>query len=162
MYRCIVLVVVLCIGGVAHAGACNPLRPDRLALLLGSYHANPQEEFDEFNPGIFAVWNCDVVNTRMGIHRNSFGDASGSISFTSEFLSLRGGGFDVQPFVGTAYYPDQGAGTPASIGGSDFILLAGLEFTHEDLPIFAQYLPGDPEQAGFDHVWTFGFRFQLD
>lgn len=161
MFRYLVLAAALGSGSLAHAGTCNPLQPDRLGLLLGSYHVDAQEAFEEFNPGLFAIWDCDLVNLRLGIHRNSFGEAAGSISFASEFLALRGGGFNAQPFIGTAYFPEHGAESPASIGGTDFILLAGLDFTHDDLPIFISYLPGDPEQAGYENLWTFGFRFQL-
>ena len=161
MYRFWILTVISVLANGGAATACQPLQPDRIAVLLGSRHVNAQYGFEEFNPGVFLAWHCDVVNVRMGVHRNSFANPSASVSFTSEFLSLHAGGFNMHPFVGGAYYPKNGNEMPVSIGGSNVILVAGLEFTHDDVPLFIQFLPGDSDIGDYDHLWTFGFKFDM-
>ncbi len=130
-------------------------------MLLGSKHINAQREFNEFNPGLFFSWDCELVNIRIGLHKNSFSDPSTSVTFTSEFLSLSFGDANIHPFVGIARYPETGRDLPVSIEGSDVIGLMGLEFTHNQFPVFIQYLPGDTKLGDYAHLFTIGFKFGL-
>ncbi|KJZ20228.1 hypothetical protein [Loktanella sp. S4079] len=144
------------------AGGCRPLQPDGVAVLLGSHHIQAQQDFNEFNPGVFLSWDCDIANPRVGVHRNSMSEISTSISFTSDFLKLSKAGFDLHPFFGFAHYPGSGDEVPINVGKSDIIPIVGLELTHEAVPAFIQYLPGDVEMGDFAHLWTFGLKFDLN
>ncbi|PRY80159.1 hypothetical protein CLV80_1019 [Yoonia maritima] len=140
---------------------CEILKPDGIAVLIGSNHINAQQDFDEFNPGIFVSWDCDMASTRLGVHKNSFSKVAASATFTSDFVSISAGGFYVHPFIGFAHYPNTGSDTPVSVGGSDIIAIGGIEFTHDKIPLFIQYLPGDEHLGDYEHLWTFGFKFSL-
>ena len=145
----------------AFADNCEVMKPDGIAVLLGSNHVNAREEFNEFNPGVFISWRCDLVNTRLGLHKNSFSNPAASATFTSDLVSLSAGGFNAHPFFGFAHYPTTGREMPISVGGSDLIVIGGIEFTHDDIPVFVQYLPGDMKLGDYEHLWTFGFKFAL-
>ena len=140
---------------------CEILKPSGIAVLLGSHHVNAQQNFDEFNPGVFVSWKCDLASIRLGVHKNSFSNIAASATFTSDYISLSAGGFHLHPFIGIAHYPDTGSDTPISVGGSDIIGIGGLEFTHDKVPIFIHYLPGDVELGNYEHLWAFGLKFQI-
>ncbi|WP_106743901.1 hypothetical protein [Yoonia maritima] len=161
MNQYLVAAVIAATANPLFAENCEIMKPDGIAVLLGSHHVNAQQDFDEFNPGIFVSWNCDIASIRLGVHRNSFSNIATSATFTSDFISLSAGGFHVHPFVGIAHYPQTGSDTPISVGGSDIIGIGGLEFTHDKIPVFVQYLPGDIELGNYEHLWTFGLKFAI-
>lgn len=133
--------------------------PDGYAVLLGSKHVNASVDFEERNFGIFATYDGEFVDTRFGAYRNSFGEGSVALTFASDHLTASYGSFNVGLFSGGAYYPSGAEGSPIKLGDGNILPLIGLEFTHDDAPLFVQLLPGDKELMGFDYLVSFGVRF---
>ncbi len=145
---------------VAFDGSCD-LIPDGGAILIGSNHVGATIDFNESNLGVFASWDCEPVTVRGGVYDNSLGNTSWAFTVKSEFVSLSAGGFNAAPFAGVAHYPGTGRHEVVSIKGSDWIGLAGLEFTHDDVPVFVQLFPGDQKHAGYDYLVSFGLRWDF-
>ena len=127
--------------------------PDRLSFLLGSYHASPAQEFEEFNPGVFLTWEGQV-DTTVGLFRNSYGRAA--LSATADWTLYERDRFAFSVFAGAAYYPGDGDRFRIHLG--DLIPLAGLQARFG--PTFVQLLPSDGAQT--DGVLTFGVTFPLN
>ena len=141
------------------AAACD-LIPDSWASLIGSKHFDAQEDYNERNAGLFLGWDCKYVSTRIGAYDNSLYRRSTAVTFTSDYLSVGLAGSELHPFVGTAKYPDTGRNQINSIWG-DWTLIGGVELTHEDVPLFVQWLPGDEEAAGYSSIAAFGVRLDF-
>lgn len=128
--------------------------PDRVSVLLGSYHASPGQEFEEFNPGVFLTWNGDgAVDTTAGLFRNSYGRLAPSVTFALPFYEREH--IELAGFLGAAYYPDDGRRFRYHLG--DVIPLGGLQARLG--PAFFQVIPGDGDEA--DAVFTFGVTMPL-
>lgn len=145
--------ILLSVPLAALSDTCDII-PDGGAVLLASKHVNAQHYFNEKNLGAFLSWECEGLSTRVGTYKNSFDRQSWAVTATHDFVSLSAGGFNVHPFAGFAHYPDTCRNEVVSIGGSDWIFIGGVELTHDDFPVFVQYLPGDKDLGGYDHLWT--------
>ena len=127
--------------------------PDRVSFLIGSEHLGAEEEFEEFNPGIFLTWEHGVDLTA-GVFRNSYGSAAPSVTISAPLVES--GEFALSWTAGLAYYPGDGDRIDFAIG--DVVPLLGLR---ADLgPIFIQAFPVDGETA--DAVIAFGVTIDLD
>lgn len=135
------------------------LTPDSGAILIGSHHAGASYDFNETNPGVFLGWDCREITARAGVYKNSYSNTSTALTFTHDALSLSVGGLNAHLFAGVALYPETGRHEVVSIGGSDWIAVGGVEFTHDDLPVFAQVLPGDEKNV--DWIGAVGLRFDF-
>ena len=144
------------------ASACDVV-PDGAALLLASDHVGTERDYNETNTGLFLMWDCGPVSSRVGTFNNSFEEQSWSVSFTSDYTTLSLGGFNAALTVGAALYPETGRTQFASIKDSDWLYLAGLEFTHDDLPFFIHLYPGDPGQdvGGYSHLVAWGLQVEF-
>lgn len=128
--------------------------PDRLSVHLGSRHINAQEDFEEFNPGLFVSWDRSFSYT-FGAYRNSYGDLS--VAATMAVPLLQRPAWRMNFFVGWAHYPDNGRKFRVHYG--NVVPVAGLRMYYRNT--FVQFLPGDGDNA--DAVLSFGltFPFQL-
>lgn len=127
--------------------------PDRVSVLLGSYHASPAQEFEEFNPGLFLTWEGDFVDTSVGAYRNSYG--RGAVAVAAAWPFLRGANLELALFAGAAYYPEDGSRFRYHLG--DIVPLGGLQARLG--PVFLQAIPGDGDEA--DAVFSFGVTIPL-
>lgn len=127
--------------------------PDRLSILLGSEHFGATEDFQEFNPGIFATWEGNF-DYSIGIFYNSYERVSA--------LASIGYGWEVSPdlelgvFGALALYPGDGDRFRFSAG--DVVPLAGLQARYKN--VFVQFIPADGDTV--DSLLTFGLTFELD
>lgn len=127
--------------------------PDRLSILLGSEHFGATEDFQEFNPGIFATWERNV-DYSVGIFYNSYERVSA--------LASIGYGWEVAPdlelgiFAALALYP--GDGDRFRFAAGDVVPLAGVQARYKN--VFVQFIPADGETV--DSLLTFGLTFALD
>ena len=126
--------------------------PDRLSVHLGSSHVNAQEDFEEFNPGLFVSWDRSLSYT-VGAFRNSYGDVS--VAATVAYPLIRRDLYRLTAFVGWAHYPENGRKFRVHHG--DVVPVAGLRLHYRSL--FVQFLPGDGSVA--DAVLSFGFSAPL-
>jgi hypothetical protein len=127
--------------------------PDRLSILLGSHHVNAKEDFQEFNPGVFATWERGLDYT-VGVYYNSYERVS--------VLASIGYGFDVAQdfeigvFAALALYPGDGDRFSHSFG--DVVPLAGVQARYKN--VFVQFIPADGDSL--DSLFTVGLTFELD
>ena len=129
---------VLLLAGPAQAD------PDRIDLLLGSYHVGAQTEFNEVNPGVFVSWDQVTV----GVYANSYGRTSFALAYA--FPILQSGEFDLDVFAGVALYPQNGRNFALHAG--DWVPMAGIEARYRGL--FVQIIPSDGVWA--DAIIGFG------
>ncbi len=137
--------------------ACD-VTPDGGAILIGSNHVGATVVFNEENTGLFLSWGCGPVDVRAGTYKNSFYNQSWAVNFSSDYTTLSAGGFNAGLIAGAAHYPENGRDQIVSIGGSDWIFMAGLEITHDDLPLFVQFYPGDSEKGDYQHLIAWGLQ----
>ena len=116
--------------------------PDRISVLLGSQHFS-DEDFDEFNPGLFVSWLTDKRDLELGAFRNSYGDLSVSATVGRRF------GESWTLFAGAAYYENADAEFQYHLG--KLIPVAGVQFVHRNW--FVKAIPG---------VVAFGLTWRLD
>lgn len=128
--------------------------PDRVSVHLGSAHLGARRSFEAFNPGLFLTWERGGADLSVGVYRNSFG--KGSVAATAAVPIARLGEVTISPFLGVAYYPDDGRRFRASVG--DVVPLAGIRASYRN--VFVQLMPGDPDLA--DAVVSFGFSMPLN
>jgi hypothetical protein len=128
--------------------------PDRLSILLGSYHIGPAEEFEEINPGIFLTWEGDTFDTTAGLFRNSYG--RGALAITAAYPFYETGELQLSALLGAAYYPENGRNFRYHLG--DVVPLGGLQLRLG--PVFVQTFPGDGDEA--DGLLSFGLTVPLD
>lgn len=131
--------------------------PDQLSILLGSHHASPGQEFEEFNPGIFLTWRDALWDGRLdasiGAFRNSYGRGAVAATAALPFYETRV--VELSAFLGAAYYPEDGRTFRVHIG--DIVPLGGLQARVG--PVFFQAIPGDGREA--DAIFTFGVTVPL-
>lgn len=131
--------------------------PDRVALLFGSRHINPTSEFEELNPGVFAVWDAERTNwpvdISLGAFRNSYG--RGSVAALAAWPVWQGNNAELSLFGGLAHYPEDGRRFLVSLG--DVVPLGGVQLRAG--PVVTQLIPGDGEVT--DATLTFGLTFAL-
>lgn len=145
-FVCLVVLFLVALAPALSAG------PDRISVHLGSVHVNAQEDFEEFNPGLFLSWDRQLSYT-FGAFRNSYGDLS--VAATAAVPILHRPTYRMQVFGGLAYYPDNGRNFRVNFG--DVVPVAGLRLFYRNA--FVQFLPGDGNQA--DAVFSFGFSFPM-
>lgn len=126
--------------------------PDRIALHFGSFHAGANEDFQEFNPGVFVSWERETILS-IGVYQNSFDDVS--IAATSAVPLTMGDGYRFDFFAGLAWYPDRGREFSVSVG--DVVPLAGLRLTYGNA--FVQLIPSNGKRV--DAIISFGLTFPL-
>lgn len=126
--------------------------PDRISLLLGSKHFG-SSGYNENNPGLFATWEKENVHLSLGAFHNSF--SKPSIAATAYIPMLEWDNGNAGPFVGLAYYPEDGRRHPINIG--DVIPLAGLQARQKNL--FIQLTPMDGKPV--DALISFGLTLNL-
>lgn len=127
--------------------------PDRVAILLGSEHVNATIDFQEFNPGVFLIWE-GKYDFGVGVFYNSYEDVSVSVSTAYNFIKNEQFNFGV--FGALAVYPGEGDRFDHSIG--DIIPIVGLQARYGN--VFTQLIPGGGQST--DAVLTFGLTFSLD
>ncbi len=127
--------------------------PDRLSVLIGSYHASPGQDFEEFNPGLFLTWEGPVLDSSIGAYRNSYG--KGAVAVAAAWPFLEGEHYALSLFLGAAYYPEDGRRFRYHLG--DIVPLGGLQARAG--PLFFQAIPGDGDEA--DAVFSFGVTMPL-
>lgn len=145
------LCLALCLGTPALA------EPDRVSILVGSYHINPGSEFDESNPGLFLTWEeagGGPLNVSVGAFENSYG--RGAAAVLASYPFFENDTIELSVFGGVAHYPEDGRNFAVSIG--DVVPLAGVQM--QIGPTFFQFLPGDGNEA--DAVVSFGLTAPLD
>lgn len=147
--RCVLICLLWSCLAIVPARAAGP---DRLSIHLGSHHVNAQEEFEEFNPGLFVSWDRSLSYT-LGAFRNSYGDVS--VAATVAYPLLRRDLYRLTAFVGWAHYPENGRKFRVHHG--DVVPVAGLRLHYRSL--FVQFLPGDGSVA--DAVLSFGVSIPL-
>jgi hypothetical protein len=127
--------------------------PDRLSILFGSHHVNAQEDFQEFNPGVFATWERRF-DYSVGVYYNSYERVSAlaSIGYDYEFTP----DFEVGAFAALALYPGDGDRFSHSFG--DVVPLLGVKARYRNF--FVQFIPADGDSL--DALFTFGLTFELD
>ena len=127
--------------------------PDRVSFLLASHHVNPEEDFEEVNPGLFLTW-AGELNPTLGVFRNSYGEAAPTVTVSRAFWES--GDLALAVTAGVAVHSGDGDRFDIAIG--DVVPLLGLR---ADLgPVFVQAFPGDGQAA--DAVFAFGVTFGLD
>ncbi|MEL6799785.1 MAG: hypothetical protein AAFO80_07895 [Pseudomonadota bacterium] len=142
--------VLACVLVLVTALSATAAPPDRVSIHLGSRHVNAQEEFEEFNSGLFLSWDRSFSYT-FGAFQNSYGDVS--VAATMAFPVLQRPAWRMNFFAGWAYYPDTGRNFRLHHG--DVVPVAGLRVYYRHL--FVQFLPGDGQVA--DAVFSFGLTF---
>ncbi|MFG5380049.1 hypothetical protein [Yoonia sp. R2-816] len=123
------------------APAAADIFPDRVGVVVGSYHVNPQQEFEEFNPGVYLAWDGELFDTQTALFQNSLGDPAFATTVSSDHLAVSWGGFSAVSFLGTAYYGN-GAAEDYSLNG--WIPFGGLRVSHDVLPLGLQIMPCQP------------------
>lgn len=128
--------------------------PDRVSILLGSYHANPQSDFNEFNPGVFLTWEGETFHTSVGVYENSFNHTSVALTTYVPLIEWDDG--NAGPFGGLALYPETGRIQQVHVG--DVIPVGGLQVRHGNA--FMQVIP--TFGFGADAIVSFGATFSLN
>lgn len=118
----------------AHAG------PDRISVLIASYHVNNKKDFNETNPGLFLTWEEDIEWT-LGIYTNSYHRTS--VAAAAQLPVAGGASWSIAVFGGAAYYP--GDGRHFAVAAGDVVPLAGLHLRWG--PVFAMAIPLDGKTA---------------
>ncbi|MEL6915758.1 MAG: hypothetical protein AAFP13_14775 [Pseudomonadota bacterium] len=137
------------------AALCAPpvaAGPDAVSLLLGAHHLGA-DGFEDFVPGVFLTWDRQVDVT-VGAFRNSYGEASASLTGAVDLFDWSGGA--AQAFGGLAYYDNAETITDFRVG--DFVPLLGLQLRQG--PVFAQVIPLDGTPV--DGIVTLGVVLPLD
>lgn len=132
--------------------------PDRLAILLGSHHINATQDFEEFNPGAFLIWEGAMLKNTLdlgfGAYRNSYGDAS--VAVTTALPIKRNEVFSLDLFGAIAVYP--GEGDQFSHSAGDVVPIIGAQARYRN--VFLQAIPAGGE--GTDGVLSLGLSFDLN
>lgn len=134
--------------------------PDRVSILLGSHHSGANQEFEEFNPGLFLTWDSATslanldVDLSVGLFQNSYGRAA--VAAVAGFPFYERGVVELSGFVGVANYPEDGRRLRVQIAG-DVIAIAGLQARIG--PVFFQAIPSDGEEA--DAIFSAGVTFPI-
>lgn len=129
--------------------------PDRVSVLIGSYHAGAPGQFNETNPGLFLTWETDTLDYSVGVYHNSYGRTSVAATASIPVWSWDNG--ETSLFGGVAYYPVDGRRFAVHLGG-DIVPLRGLQVRHGNL--FGQIVPMDGQPV--DILYTFGVTFALE
>lgn len=129
--------------------------PDRVSVMLGSYHVSASVPFDQSNPGVFLTWEDRMagLDYTLGAYRNSFGRTS--VAGIATLPVWERGRTHVGVFAGIAHYPEDGRTHRFHAG--DFIPMAGLQIRHGN--IFTQIIPSDGRAARA--VVSIGMTFKL-
>jgi hypothetical protein len=128
--------------------------PDRISILMGSYHADATLDFEQTNPGLFLDWDNPFGTTvTVGVYRNSYGRRSLALS-ASRTIFQRGRA-SLDGFVGLAHYPGEGHKVPIAIG--DVVPIAGLKLRYGKA--FALMIPGDGKTT--DAIFAYGLSVDL-
>ncbi len=132
--------------------------PDRLAFLIGSHHVGATRDFEEINPGVFAIWEQAMLKNSLdigvGAYRNSYGGASVTVTTALPIVRNDDWGFDL--FGAMALYPGDGDEFSHSMG--DVVPLIGAQARYKNL--FMQAIPASG--SGTDAVLSFGLTFRLN
>ncbi|AZQ66380.1 hypothetical protein EF888_04075 [Silicimonas algicola] len=146
--------VLAAVALLTHAVPAFAGPPDRLSILMGSYHADATLEFEQTNPGIFLDWdNPSGTTLTVGVYRNSYGRRS--LALSASRTILRRGELSLEGFVGLAHYPGDGHKVPVAVG--DVVPIAGLKVRYRKA--FALMIPGDG--ATTDAIFAYGLSFDL-
>lgn len=124
--------------------------PDRISVLLGSYHIDAKLPFESRNPGMFLTWeDRSGLDWSLGAYRNSYGSASVAATVALPILTRRNAQLSI--FAGVALYPGDGRNFAAHWG--DLVPLAGVQLRTGH--VFLQVIPSDG--AATDAIVSFGF-----
>ena len=139
--------------------SCDPV-PSSGAILIGSSHIGANQDFNEQNLGLFLGWECGSWEWRAGVYENSFEGTSFALAFTHDKTTIDWEWGSAGLFAGAAYYGDSGDFEVNGIG--DWIPIGGIEVTLEPVEhvpaLFVQYIPGNVEWTGYQHLVTYGVR----
>lgn len=127
--------------------------PDRVSILLGSEHFNANEDFQEFNPGVFFTWER-TLDYSVGVFYNSYEEVSALASIGYDFWEGENWAFGV--FGALALYPGDGDRFDLAVG--DVIFLGGLQGRYGNF--FGQLIPGNGQST--DAVLAVGLTFELE
>lgn len=120
--------------------AAADFRPDRWYAMIGSNHVNTRpgyQPFNETNPGLFALWQGQRLDTIAGIYRNSFGRTS--VSLAAQKTLIGGEHAALSVFAGAALYPGNGENFALHLG--DVVPVIGINL--QAGPALITVLPGD-------------------
>ncbi|MDX8355843.1 hypothetical protein SLH47_26130 [Cognatiyoonia sp. IB215182] len=135
------------------APAAADVLPDRVGLIVGSHHVNPQQDFEEFNPGVYLAWDGEIFDGQTALFQNSLGDPALAITFSLKHMTASWGGLNTASFLGTAYYGD-GAARDYNLNG--WIPFGGLRISHDAWPLGLQVMPCPPTECSVVFALTVG------
>lgn len=133
--------------------AAADVLPDRFGLVVSSHHVNPQQHFEEFNPGVYLAWDGETFDKQTALFQNSLGDPAFAITFSTNHLTASLGGFSAASFLGTAYYGD-GAAMDYNLNG--WIPFGGLRIFHDVSPLGLLIMPCPPTECTVVFALTVG------
>ncbi len=129
--------------------------PDRISILMGSYHVDAQVPFSGRNPGVFLTWeDRGGLDWSLGAYRNSYGSAS--VAATVALPILAGRNADLSVFAGVALYPNDGR--EFAVHWGDLVPLGGLQLRTGSF--FVQLIPSDG--VATDAIVSFGITKPLN
>lgn len=111
--------------------------PDRVSILMGSYHVDAKLDFNQSNPGVFLTWENPKVSYSVGVYDNSFNKTS--VAVTAAIPVIRGGDFEASLFAGLALYPEDGRMFAVHVG--DLVPIGGVQMRYKN--VFMQVIPSD-------------------
>lgn len=127
--------------------------PDRVSVLMGSYHVDAKLDFNQTNPGIFLTWEKGRIDYSIGVYDNSFNKTS--VAVTAAIPVIRKGDFEASVFAGLALYPEDGRMFAFHIG--DVVPIGGLQVRYKNA--FVQVIPSDGVMV--DAIIAGGITFRL-
>ena len=133
--------------------------PNRVHILLGSYHAVPARQsfdYDETNPGLIFTWNDQWrgLDASAGLFQNSFGDISALIGLTRTWEWHADAKITAVAAIAN-YDEDDPIFQPL---GGGLVLIPSLQLTWRSTFIQATPLP-DPDNLGL--IFAYGLAFDL-
>ena len=137
----------------------NAQTPDRLYVLIGSYHALPlADTFDykETNPGLFLVWEEKLasLDLTLGAYENSFSDTSVLIGLSKTWpLSSEA---DLHGLIALSNYKAEDPIFQPLGGG--LVVIPALQVSWRHMFLQATPIP-DPDNTGI--VFSYGLSFDL-
>lgn len=130
------------------AAMAQDFQPDRISLLIGSYHVDAASQFNEVNPGVFLSWDLHYGAVSVGVYDNSYYKTSVAVTYSLPVFVQDD--FDLSVFAGIAYYPENGRNFLVHSG--DFVPIGGLQATYKN--VFIQVIPSDG--VATDAIIAFG------